>query len=109
MLERQKLFLKRHRYYFLSEVLYDDVPSRQKLSLCDPEMYAHLADPHWHHVGVGRAMVEVEDNHAEDDRECDQDHGKHDVVDDDGNTQRGLGDLISQQQQEHGEGEQHID
>lgn len=53
-------------------------------------------------------MVEVEDDHAEDDRECDQDHGKHDVVNDDGDTQRCLRDLISQQQQEHSKGQQHV-
>lgn len=53
--------------------------------------------------------MQVEDDHAEDDGKRDQDHGEHDVVDDDGDAQRRLRDLISQQQQEHGEGEQHVD
>lgn len=53
--------------------------------------------------------MQVEDDHTKDDRKCDQDHGEHDVVDDDGDTQRRLRDLISQQQQEHSEGEQHVD
>lgn len=53
--------------------------------------------------------MQVQDDHAQDDRAGDQDHGEHDVVDDDGDTQRGLRDLIGQQQQEHGEGEQHVD
>lgn len=54
-------------------------------------------------------MVQVEDHYAEDDRERDQDHGEHDVVDDDGDPQRRFWDLIGQQQQEDGEGEQHVD
>lgn len=69
----------------------------------------HLADPHGHLVGAGRTVVQVEDDHAEDDRKCDQDHGEHDVVDDDGDSQRRLWDLIGQQQQEDSEGEQHVD
>lgn len=60
-------------------------------------------------MGVGRAVVQVEDDHAEDDGKRDQDHGEHDVVDDDGDGQRRLRDLVGQQQQEHGEGEQHVD
>lgn len=60
-------------------------------------------------MGVGRAVVQIEDNHTEDDWTCDQDHSEHDVVDDDGDTQWRLRDLISQQQQEHSEGEQHVD
>lgn len=54
-------------------------------------------------------MVQVQDDHAEDDRERHQDHGEHDVVDNDGHPQRRFGDLIGKQQQEDGEGEQHVD
>lgn len=53
--------------------------------------------------------MQIEHDNAEDDRKRDQDHGEHDVVDDDGDAQRRLRDLIGQQQQEHSEGEQHID
>lgn len=70
---------------------------------------SHHAHPHGHLVGVGWAVVQVENDHAEDDGEGDQDHGEHDVVDDDGDTQRRFRDLISQQQQEDSEGEQHVD
>lgn len=69
----------------------------------------HHAHPHGHLVGVGRAVVQVENHHAEDDGEGDQDHGEHDVVDDDGDPQRRFRDLIGQQQQEDGEGKQHVD
>ena len=41
--------------------------------------------------------MQVEYDHAEDDRKRDQDHGEHDVVDDDGDAQRRLWDLIGQQ------------
>ena len=54
-------------------------------------------------------MVEVEDHHAEDDGEGDQDHGEHDVVDDDGRGQRRLRDLIGQQEHEDGEGDEYGD
>ena len=60
-------------------------------------------------MGVGGAVVQVEDDHTEDDGEGDEDHGEHDVVDDDGDAQGRLGDLISEQQQEDGEGQQHVD
>lgn len=70
---------------------------------------AHHAHPHGHLVGVGRAVVQIENDHAEDDGECDQDHGEHDVVDNDGDTQRRFRDLIGQQQQKDSEGEQHVD
>ena len=54
-------------------------------------------------------MVEVQHHHAEDDGEGDQDHGEHDVVDDDGRGQRRLRDLIGQQQHEDGEGDEYGD
>lgn len=53
--------------------------------------------------------MQVQDDHAEDDRERHQDHGEHDVVDDDGHPQRCFRDLIGEQQQEDSEGEQHVD
>lgn len=53
--------------------------------------------------------MQVEDDHAEDDGAGDQDHGEHDVVDDNRDAQRGLWDFISQQQQEDGEGQQNVD
>lgn len=52
--------------------------------------------------------MQVENDHAEDDGEGDQDHSEHDVVDNDGDAQRRFWDLISQQQQEDSEGEQHV-
>lgn len=79
------------------------------IMFCRCRQGPHHAHPHGHLVGVGRAVVQVEDDHAEDDGEGDQDHGEHDVADDDGDAQRRLGDLIGQQQQEDGEGEQHVD
>lgn len=60
-------------------------------------------------MGVGGSVVQVEDDHTKDDGERDQDHGEHDVVDDDGYAQRSLRDLIGQQQQEHSEGQKYID
>lgn len=60
-------------------------------------------------MGVWWAVVQIQDDHTEDDWECHQDHGEHDVVDNDGHPQRRFGDLIGKQQQEDGEGEQHID
>lgn len=69
----------------------------------------HLANPHGHLVGVGGPVVQVEHNHTENDGECDQDHGEHDVIDNDGHTQWRLRNLISQQQQKHSEGQQNID
>lgn len=71
--------------------------------------YTHLADPHGHLVGVGGAVVQVEHDHAEDDRKGDEDHGEHDVIDDDRNAQWGFRNFVSQQQQEHSEGEQDVD
>lgn len=45
---------------------------------------------------VGRAVVQVQDNHAEDNWESHQDHGEHDVVDNDGHPKRSFGDLIGE-------------
>lgn len=49
---------------------------------------------------AGRSVVQVEDNDAQDDGESNQDHGEHDVIDDDWNAQGGLRDLVSQQKHE---------
>lgn len=43
----------------------------------------YLSNPVRHDVGTRRSVVKVEDHHTQDDRESDQDHGEHDVVDDD--------------------------
>lgn len=51
-------------------------------------------------------MVQVEDHNAQDDGESDEDHGKHEVLDNDGDRQGGLRNFVCQQQQEHSEGEQ---
>lgn len=45
-------------------------------------------------------MVQVEDHHTQDDREGDQDHGEHDIVDNNRDTKRSLWDLVSQQEHE---------
>lgn len=74
----------------------------------------YLSDPVWHDVCAGRSVVEVKDDHAQDDRECDEDHGEHDVVDDDGGAEGRLWNLVSQQQHEDsesdedGNGESHL-
>lgn len=60
----------------------------------------HLSNPAGHNVRVRRPVVQVEDDDAQDDGEGDQDHGEHDVIDDDGNAQGRLGDLVSQQKHE---------
>lgn len=49
---------------------------------------------------AGRSVVQVEDDDTQDDGKGDQDHGEHDVVDDDRNAQGSLGDLVSQQKHE---------
>lgn len=69
-------------------------------------MEPYLPHPEGHLVGVGRAMVQVQVHHAEDDREGDQDHGEHEVFDDDGDRQGCLWDFISQQEKKHRQGEE---
>lgn len=64
--------------------------------MCEP----HLSNPVGHDVRAGRSVVQVEDDYAQDDREGDQDHGEHDVIDDDWNAQGRLRDLVSQQKHE---------
>lgn len=64
------------------------------------DVQRHLSDPVWHDVRARRPVVQVEDDDAQDDGEGDQDHGEHDVVDDDRNAQGGLGDLVGQQKHE---------
>lgn len=51
-------------------------------------------------------MVQVEDDDAQDDGEGDQDHGEHDVIDDDRNAQGRFRDLVSQQQHEDGQSDE---
>lgn len=49
---------------------------------------------------AGRSVVQVEDDDTQYDGKGDQDHGEHDVVDDDWNAEGSLGDLVSQQKHE---------
>lgn len=55
---------------------------------------------------AGRSVVQIEDDHAEDDRESDQDHGEHDVVDDNWDAEGRLGDLVGQQKHEDSQGDE---
>lgn len=48
-------------------------------------------------MSVGGAVMQVEHNHAEDDRERDQDHSEHDVVDNYRDAQGSFWNLVSQQ------------
>lgn len=64
----------------------------------------HLSDPAGHNVCAGRPVVQVEDDHAQDDGEGDEDHGEHDIVDDNWDAKRRLGDLVSQQEHEDSQG-----
>lgn len=67
---------------------------------------AHLSNPVWHDVCAGRSVVQVEDNHAEDDREGHQDHGEHDVVDNNWDGEGSLWDSVGQQQHEDGQSDE---
>lgn len=75
---------------------------------------SHLPDPAGHDVCAGRPVVQVEDNHAQDYGEGDEDHGEHDIVDDNWDAKRRLGDPVSQQEHEDsqsdedGNGESHL-
>lgn len=66
----------------------------------------HLSDPIWHDVCAGRSVVQIEDDYAQDDGECDQDHGEHDVVDDNWDAEGRLRDLVSQQKHEDSESDE---
>lgn len=65
----------------------------------------YLSDPVWHDVGTRCPVVQVEDHHAQNDGESDQDHGEHDVVDNNRDGERRLGDFVGQQQHEDSEGD----
>lgn len=52
--------------------------------------------------------MKVEHHDTEDDREGDQDHGDHQVVDNNRNTQRGFRDFVGQQKQEDSQSQQYI-
>lgn len=75
---------------------------------------SHLSDPAGHDVCAGRPVVQVEDDHAQDNGEGDKDHGEHDIVDDNWDAKGRLGDLVSQQEHEDsqcdedGNGESHL-
>lgn len=51
-------------------------------------------------------MVQVEDYDTKNDWEGNEDHGKHEVLDNDGDRQGGLRHFVCQQQQEHSKGQQ---
>lgn len=55
---------------------------------------------------AGRSVMQVEDDYAQDDGERDEDHGEHDIVDDDRNAQGGFWDLVSQQKHEDGQSDE---
>lgn len=48
--------------------------------------WPHLSDPVWHDVCAGSSVVQIEDHYTQDDREGDQDHGEHDIVDNNWNA-----------------------
>ena len=50
--------------------------------------------------------MQVEDHNTQDNGEGDKDHGKHEVLDNDGHRQGGLRHFVGQQQQEHSERQQ---
>lgn len=74
----------------------------------------YLSNPVGHVVCAGCPVVQVEDDHAQDDREGDENHGEHDVIDNNRDAERSLRDLVSQQQHKDSEsnedrnGESHL-
>lgn len=66
----------------------------------------YLSDPVWHDVGAGCPVVQVEDDHAQNDGEGDKDHCEHDVVDDNWDGKGRFRDFVSQQQHEDGESDE---
>lgn len=51
-------------------------------------------------MSARRSVVQIEDDHTQDDREGDQDHGEHDIVDNNWDAEGSLRDLVSQQEHE---------
>lgn len=51
--------------------------------------------------------MQVEDHYTQDDREGDQDHGEHDVVDNNWNAKGGLRHPVGQQQHEDSQSDEH--
>ena len=60
-------------------------------------------------MGHGCAVVHVEHEDGDDDAERDEDHGEEQVLADERDDQRGGGDGLGDDQQEHGERQQHGD
>lgn len=50
--------------------------------------------------------MDVEDDDSDDDGECDEDHGEQQILADERHDDRGRGDNLSQQQEEHSQGQQ---
>lgn len=69
-------------------------------------LQSHLSDPARHDVCAGRPVVQVEDDHTQDNGEGDEDHGEHDIVDDNWDAKGRLGDLVSQQEHEDSQGDE---
>lgn len=90
-------FFQKKLTFILSQV-----PEEHKLKLDRSRpILSHRSDPVGHDVCAGRTVVQIEDDHAQDDREGDQDHGEHDIVDNNWDAQGSLRDFVSQQQHEH--------
>lgn len=56
----------------------------------------HLSNPVWHDVRTGRPMMQVEDDHTQDDGKGDKDHSEHDIVDNYGYGEGSFRNLVSQ-------------
>lgn len=55
---------------------------------------------------AGRAVVQVEHDHAQDNGEGDEDHGEHDIVDDNWDAEGRLRDPVGQQEHEDSQGDE---
>jgi len=66
----------------------------------------YLSNPVWHDVCAGCSVMQVENDHTQDDREGDQDHSEHDIVDDHRDAEWSLWDFVSQQQHEDSESDE---
>ena len=64
------------------------------------------ADPGRHGVGLWGAEVDIEYHNCDADAERVEDHGEEDKLAEERHNQRGGGDDLGQQQEEHSEGEQ---
>lgn len=69
----------------------------------------HLPHPVGHDMGAGGAVVRVDDDDSDDDGCDDEHHGEEHVFPNQGHRAGGGGDQLHDDQQEHGEGQQHRD